>query len=114
MEASDDDNKAARMASLKMRALNASSKLRQSMSKKSRRSSSNVVSVEIEDVHDPKDQEAVDGFRQVLLQDDMLPPRHDDFHILLRLIAFHFGSYFCFLNLSRSSPFQIFVPLDRW
>lgn len=69
--------------SFKQKSLNASNMLRNSLSRKGRRSSK-VMSVEIEDVHDAAELKAVDEFRQALIQDDLLPPKHDDYHMLLR------------------------------
>jgi hypothetical protein len=64
--------------------------LRDSLTRRSRRSSSKVMSVEIEDIRDADDLKAVDEFRQALVLDELLPEKHDDYHMLLR--SFHFFS----------------------
>lgn len=64
--------------------------LRDSLTRRSRRSSSKVMSVEIEDIRDADDLKAVDEFRQALILDELLPEKHDDYHMLLR--SFHFFS----------------------
>ncbi|AET03871.1 putative cellular retinaldehyde binding/alpha-tocopherol transport, CRAL/TRIO [Medicago truncatula] len=60
--------------------------LRDSLTRRSRRSSSKVMSVEIEDIRDADDLKAVDEFRQALILDELLPEKHDDYHMLLRFL----------------------------
>ncbi|CAM8918777.1 unnamed protein product [Rhodiola kirilowii] len=80
-----DDEKKTRIASLKKKAINASSKFRHSLNRKGRRSSK-VLSVSIEDVRDAEEIKAVDAFRQALILEELLPAKHDDYHMLLRFL----------------------------
>uniref|UniRef100_A0ACD5ZAW4 Uncharacterized protein n=1 Tax=Avena sativa TaxID=4498 RepID=A0ACD5ZAW4_AVESA len=75
-------------ASLRHRTMSASSKmLRSSMSRRSsRQRSSKVMSVAIEDVRDAEEMASVDAFRQTLVLEELLPARHDDYHMMLRFL----------------------------
>jgi hypothetical protein len=81
-----EDEKKTRIGSLKKKAIDASTKIRHSLKKNRRKSGSQVLSVSIEDVRDLEDLQAVEAFRQALLFDELLPARHDDYHMLLRYV----------------------------
>lgn len=87
--------------SFKQKALSASAKLKNSIKRRTRRSSSKVMSVAIDDPRDSDEMQAVDAFRQTLILEELLPSRHDDYHMMLR---YHILCVYIYL-------FKIFILL---
>ncbi|KAJ4782533.1 hypothetical protein LUZ62_066790 [Rhynchospora pubera] len=82
-----DEEKRTRIRSFKQKALSASSRLRHSLRRRNtRRRSQSRVSLSIEDIRDVEEVQSVDAFRQALILDELLPAKHDDYHMLLRFL----------------------------
>lgn len=84
-EASEDEKRRTRIRSLKKKAMSASTKLTHSLKRRSKRvAHCRFASISTEDFRDEKEEEAVNSFRQALIEKDLLPVRHDDYHTMLR------------------------------
>ncbi|KAL8149154.1 hypothetical protein AgCh_006240 [Apium graveolens] len=83
-ESSEDERKM-RLGSLKKKTINASTKFRHSLTKKSRRNN-RVMSVVVVDEHDAEELQAVDALRQALILEELLPSKHDDYHMMLTFL----------------------------
>ncbi|XP_039012239.1 phosphatidylinositol/phosphatidylcholine transfer protein SFH13-like [Hibiscus syriacus] len=84
---SEDERRRSKIGNLKKKAINASNKFTHSLKKRGKKKIDyRVPSVSIEDVRDAKEEAAVHEFHQKLLYKDLLTPRHDDYHTLLRFL----------------------------
>ncbi|KAF8087017.1 hypothetical protein N665_0603s0019 [Sinapis alba] len=72
--------------SLKNKAIKASTKLTHSLRKRGKRVADQYAAVVIEDVRDAEEEKAVNVFREALVYLDLLLPRHDDYHTMLRFL----------------------------
>ncbi|CAO1945670.1 unnamed protein product [Urochloa humidicola] len=84
----EDDSEGERKVkrgSFKKRAITAGHKFRHSLRRKGRTRSGNHV-VSIEDIRDVRELETVERFRRCLLDEGLLPERHDDYHTMLRFL----------------------------
>ncbi|PWA52852.1 sec14p-like phosphatidylinositol transfer family protein [Artemisia annua] len=86
-EISEDERRQSKIGALRKKAINASNKFTHSLKKRGKRKIDyRVPSVSIEDVRNANEERAVHELRQKLLDKDLLPPRHDDYHTLLRFL----------------------------
>ncbi|KAL8160715.1 hypothetical protein V2J09_002252 [Rumex salicifolius] len=83
--------------------MSASNKFRHSLR---RRRSSKVMSVEIHDIHDSDEGQAVENLRQALMHLDLLPPNRDDYHMLLRFLKAR--------KLDVEKTKQMWTDMLRW
>lgn len=81
-----DDKKKSKRHSLKQKAISASKRFKTSFAKKGRKNIK-VRSIVVEDIHDAEELKVVDAFRQALILEELLPPKHDDYHTMLRLTS---------------------------
>ncbi|CAL4894675.1 unnamed protein product [Urochloa decumbens] len=83
---SDADNsegdKKTKIGSFKKKAINAGNKFRHSLRRRSRKKNE----PSIRDIRDVKELQDVETFRQCLIDEDLLPQQHDDYHMMLRFL----------------------------
>ncbi|KAA8543483.1 hypothetical protein F0562_021022 [Nyssa sinensis] len=82
-----EDEKRTRIRFLKKKAMNASTRFTHTLKKHGKRvAHCHFASFSIEDDRDEEEEESVNAFRQALIEKDMLPPHHDDYHTMLRFL----------------------------
>ncbi|XP_072962221.1 phosphatidylinositol/phosphatidylcholine transfer protein SFH13-like isoform X1 [Typha angustifolia] len=87
VENSEDERRRSAIGALKKKALSASSRLTHSLKKRGKRKADyRVSSVSIEDVRDEEEERAVYAFQQELISRNLLPDKHNDYHMLLRFL----------------------------
>lgn len=85
VENSEDERRRLSIGSLKKKALNASNKITHSLKKRGKRKVEHrSSSFTIEDVRDEQEERAVFTIQQELLNRNLLPDKHNDYHLLLR------------------------------
>ncbi|MFS7985173.1 putative CRAL-TRIO lipid binding domain, CRAL/TRIO domain, CRAL/TRIO domain superfamily [Helianthus anomalus] len=87
LDISEDERRRSKIGALRKKAINASNKFTHSLKKRGKRKVDyRVPSVSIEDVRDASEERAVHELRQNLIDKDLLPERHDEYHTLLRFL----------------------------
>lgn len=106
-ENSEEERRRSRICNLRKKAINASSKFTHSLKKRGKRKIDyRVPSVSIEDVRDATEERAVQEFRQILVDKDLLPARHDDYHTLLRFLKAR--------DLNIEKTIQLWEEMLKW
>ncbi|XP_060199118.1 phosphatidylinositol/phosphatidylcholine transfer protein SFH13-like isoform X1 [Lycium barbarum] len=86
-ENSEDETQRFRIGAFRKKAINASNKFTRSLRKRGKRKVDyRFPSVPIEDIHDAEEENAVYELHLQLLDKNLLPPIHDDYHTLLRFL----------------------------
>lgn len=85
IETSEDEPRRTRIKTFKKKAVNASTKLTHGIRKRCRQvAHCQFAALEVEDIRNAEEEDAVNAFRQILLERDLLPLSHDDYHTMLR------------------------------
>jgi len=90
---SEDERRRLSIGSLKKKALNASNKLTHSLKRGKRKVEHRASSFTIEDVRDEQEERAVFTFQQELLNRNLLPDKHNDYHLLLRFVHYEYCTH---------------------
>ncbi|KAI3461863.1 hypothetical protein Pfo_018526 [Paulownia fortunei] len=84
---SEDEKRRRRMRSLRKKARNPSTRITHTLRKRSKRvAHCQFASISTEEFLDEEEEKAVNTFRQALIERDLLPTRHDDYHTILRFL----------------------------
>nr|GMD99859.1 phosphatidylinositol/phosphatidylcholine transfer protein SFH8-like [Ipomoea batatas] len=81
-----EEERKKRIRLLKMKAKKVSGKVKNSFKKKSRTRNDHGSSIPVDDDWEKEVVEAVSTFREVLIMENLLPRKHDDYHELLRFL----------------------------
>uniref|UniRef100_A0A804JST4 CRAL-TRIO domain-containing protein n=1 Tax=Musa acuminata subsp. malaccensis TaxID=214687 RepID=A0A804JST4_MUSAM len=107
VENSEDERRRLTIGALKKKALSASSRFTHSLKKRGKRKDVHrTSSVSIEDVRDVEEERAVYTFRKELISRELLPEKHDDYHILLRFLKAR--------KFDREKAVQMWVDMLHW
>ncbi|GAB4830214.1 hypothetical protein Ancab_019856 [Ancistrocladus abbreviatus] len=88
IETSEDERRRrTRIRSLGKKAVSASTRITHRIRKRCRRvAGCQFAAIAVDDIRDAEEEDAVNAFRQILVERDLLPPSHDDYHTMLRFL----------------------------
>jgi hypothetical protein len=95
----EEEPRRSRIGNLKKKAFSCSTKLTHPLKMRKGKRKIDFQIPLIEDVRDEKEEKLVSKLRQQLLQKDLLPPVHDDYHMLLRYEMSYQSSFFSYIQL---------------
>ncbi|GMH02501.1 hypothetical protein Nepgr_004340 [Nepenthes gracilis] len=88
IETSEDEcRRTTRIRSLKKKAVNVSTRFTHGIRKRCKQvAGCQFAAITVDDVRDADEEDAVNTFRQILVERDLLLPSHDDYHTILRFL----------------------------
>ncbi|GAB4841337.1 hypothetical protein Ancab_022063 [Ancistrocladus abbreviatus] len=88
IETSEDERRrTTRIRSLRKKAVSASTRITHRIRKHCKQVAvCQFAAIAVDDVRDAEEEDAVNAFRQILVERDLLPPSHDDYHTMLRFL----------------------------
>ncbi|GAB2282061.1 hypothetical protein Dimus_016618 [Dionaea muscipula] len=83
----DEKRRTTRMRSFKKKAVNASARITHGIRKRCKQAAGcQFAAIVVEDARDAEEEDAVNTLRQILVDRDLLPSSHDDYHTMLRFL----------------------------
>ncbi|GAB2234503.1 hypothetical protein Droror1_Dr00003758 [Drosera rotundifolia] len=82
----DERRRTPRMRSLKKKAASASARITHGIKRCKQAAVCQFAAIAVDDIRDAEEVDAVNMLRQILIDRDLLPPTHDDYHTMLRFL----------------------------
>lgn len=82
----DERRRMPRMRSLKKKAASASARITHGIKRCKQAAGCQFAAIAVDDIRDAEEVDAVNMLRQILIDRDLLPPTHDDYHTMLRFL----------------------------
>lgn len=112
---SEDERRKRKLRLLRRKAVNGSTRIKQTLRKRSTRVvHCQFAAISTEEFLDEEEEKAVNAFRQVLIERDMLPAWHDDYHTMLRFSSTSGFQFKVRKNLKSESLFHELIWIYSW